>query len=68
VGWGSPDELVHALAEDAELKDANHRAELVLVRARVEAIRKQSQDRLEETERDLSALYAVQFGPGKKGE
>jgi hypothetical protein len=60
--------LIHALNEDLEERDANQRQVLRRIQARLDELQFQGNARWGETERNIAALYAAQFGPTKKGE
>jgi hypothetical protein len=75
---GAPDEaekrlqlmssLIHALAEDLEARDAQQQQALKRLQDRLDALQFQGNARWGETERNIAALYAAQFGPTRKGE
>jgi anti-sigma factor RsiW len=75
---GAPDEteerlalissLIHALAEDLEARDAQQQQAVKRLQDRLDALQFQGNARWGETERNIAALYAAQFGPIKKGE
>ena len=60
--------LIHALNEDLEERDAQQRQALRRVQARLDELQFQGNARLGEAERNIAALYTAQFGPTKKGE
>ena len=61
-------ELVQLLSADADARDARRRRELDALRAQLNDLRAQSQQWRRSTERDVAALYAIQFPDGKKGK
>jgi hypothetical protein len=75
---GDPDEaekrlqlmssLIHALAEDLDARDAQQQQALKRLQDRLDALQFQGNARWGETERNIAALYAAQFGPNRKGE
>jgi anti-sigma factor RsiW len=60
--------LIHALAEDLEARDAQQQDSLKRLQDRVDALQVQGGARWNETRRDIAALYAAQFALPKKGE
>lgn len=60
-------DLCNALARDAEDRDARHKAEVARLQARLNQWQAQSTQRMAATERDVAALYNVQFNPMAKG-
>jgi hypothetical protein len=60
-------DLWNALARDAEDRDARHKAEIARLQARLNQWQAQSTQRMAATERDVAALYNVQFNPIAKG-
>jgi hypothetical protein len=61
-------DLVQLLSADADARDARRRREFDVLRAQLNDLREQSQRWRRSTERDVAALYAVQFPDGKKGK
>jgi hypothetical protein len=61
-------ELIHLLAADVQDRDRQQKEALRGLRERFEAIRVQTAERCAAAERDVTALYTVQFGPRDKGE
>jgi hypothetical protein len=60
--------LIHALNEDLEARDAQQKQALKRLQARLDEMQFQGNVRWGETERNIAALYAAHFGPTKKGE
>ena len=61
-------DLVQMLADDAGQRDQRRRRDLETLRAQFNDLREQSRRWRLATERDVSALYAVQFSETKKGQ
>jgi hypothetical protein len=61
-------ELIHALADDLESRDAQQRDSLKRLQARLDALHLQNDARWGEARRDIAALYVARFGPPRKGE
>lgn len=61
-------DLVQLLADDASKRDERSRRELETLRTQLTELRKQSRQWQLSTERDVAALYAVQFSEPKKGK
>jgi hypothetical protein len=61
-------DLVQLLSADADSRDARRRRELDALRVQLNDLREQSRRWRLSTERDVAALYAVQFPEGKKGK
>jgi hypothetical protein len=61
-------DLVRALRDDLETGDRSRRDELNVLVARLELLRIQSQQRWDETRRDVKALYTAQFGGKLEGD
>jgi hypothetical protein len=53
--------LVRALAEAAEARDRDRRAEIVALRTRFDVLAAQGQARWQDIQRDLGVLYRTQF-------
>jgi hypothetical protein len=53
--------LVRALADDAEGRDKDRRAEIAALRARFDLLAAQGQARWQEIQRDMGVLYRAQF-------
>jgi hypothetical protein len=60
--------LIHALADDLEGRDAQQQESARRLQARLDAIQLQGSARWTETRRDIAALYTAQFGSPRKGE
>jgi hypothetical protein len=60
--------LIHALNEDLEARDADQRQALRRLQARLDELQRQGDTRWGQTDRNIAALYAAQFGPTRKGE
>jgi hypothetical protein len=61
-------ELIHALAADAEERDARQRQDMARFQARLEGLRQQASRQWTETERNVAALYAGQSILFQKGD
>jgi hypothetical protein len=61
-------DLIHLLAADVQARDSEQKEALLALRARFEALRAHTNERWAATDRDLTALYTVQFGPRHNGE
>jgi hypothetical protein len=61
-------DLIHALSEDLEERDARQQSAVKQLRAQLALLQQQGNARWAETEHDIDALYTAQFGPSKKGE
>ena len=59
-------ELIQALAANVDASDRERQQQLSILKLELAAMRRQSQERMSETERDLSALYAAHFGSRPK--
>jgi hypothetical protein len=57
--------LVHALLDDARLRDQLHAQDIVRLRAQIDELRRQSDGRFAALERDFSALYTAHFSSPK---
>jgi hypothetical protein len=61
-------DLVQLLADDADRRDNGRRRDLEALRAQLNDLREQSRQWRLSTERDVAALYAVQFPETRKGK
>jgi hypothetical protein len=61
-------DLIHLMAADVQDRDRQQKEALRALRQGFEALRVQTEERCAATERDVTALYTVQFGPRNKGE
>jgi hypothetical protein len=59
-------ELIQALAANVEASDRERQQQLVSMKLELASMNRKSQERMSEAERDLSALYAAQFGSRPK--
>ncbi len=59
-------ELIQALAANVEASDRERQDQILKLKLELAAMNRQSQERMTETERDLSALYAAHFGSRPK--
>jgi hypothetical protein len=60
--------LIHALADDLESRDAQQAESLRHLQARLDTLHLEDSVRWGAARRDIAALYTAQFGPSKKGE
>ncbi|HZT83556.1 MAG TPA: zf-HC2 domain-containing protein [Gemmataceae bacterium] len=62
------DDLLHALAEDVDSRDAQTQKDVARLRARLAELQAQNHEHWTETERNVAALYAAHFRVSRKGE
>jgi predicted anti-sigma-YlaC factor YlaD len=59
--------LLHALVNDADMREDDRRREIAVLQQRLELLQAQGNVRWSETKRDLDALYLAQFSQTQKG-
>jgi hypothetical protein len=61
-------EIIETVAAEGDARDRRQREELVRLQARLQELRQEAARWHASAERDVAALYSVQFPPNRKGD